>query len=85
MLGRRIDCDVVINEPGFSREQTTFFFDDSTQKWFVKDGGEKSSSTGTWYKIFLFRHFVDKPYHIKNNFKFKVGPSLMKIEIKNYL
>lgn len=48
MVGRRMDCDVIVKEEGFSREQTTIFYDDLNQKWFVKDGGEKPSSPGTW-------------------------------------
>jgi hypothetical protein len=48
LLGRRLDCDVLVNDPGFSREQATFFFDSSKQAWSVKDGGENPSRTGTW-------------------------------------
>jgi hypothetical protein len=28
--------------------------------------------------------FIDKPYNIKHSFKFRMGPSLLKLELKNY-
>ncbi len=30
------------------------------------------------------RLFIDKPYNIKHSFKFRMGPSLLKLELKNY-
>jgi len=46
LLGRKSDCDIVINDPGFSREQTSIKFENGS--WYVKDGGENSSRTGSW-------------------------------------
>jgi len=48
LLGRKSDCDITINDPGFSREQSTIFYDPHKQSWFIKDGGENLSRTGTW-------------------------------------
>ncbi len=48
LLGRKSDCDIVVNDPGFSREQSTFIYDSQKQTWFIKDGGENLSRTGTW-------------------------------------
>lgn len=51
LIGRKGDCDIVINDQGFSREQCTVFFDNQSKNWFIKDGGkEKLSGSGTWYK-----------------------------------
>ena len=49
LIGRKTDCDLVINDPRFSREQCMFIFDSNKNIWFVKDGGnEKPSGSGTW-------------------------------------
>jgi hypothetical protein len=49
MMGRKADCDLVINDPRFSREQAMFYFDSKKNNWFVKDGSsEKPSGSGTW-------------------------------------
>ncbi len=49
LIGRKTDCDLVINDPRFSREQFMFIFDSNKNIWYVKDGGnEKSSGSGTW-------------------------------------
>lgn len=77
-IGRKTECDLVVNDQRFSREQTTFIYDKINGTWFIKDGGSEAlSRTGTWL-------FVDKPYYIKQDIQFKLGPSLMKIESKQY-
>ena len=49
MMGRKTDCDLVINDPRFSREQSMFYFDANKNTWFIKDGSnEKRSGSGTW-------------------------------------
>ena len=49
LLGRKNECDVVINDPCFSREQATFTFNEQNKSWYIKDGGNESlSRTGTW-------------------------------------
>ena len=49
LLGRKSDCDIVVNDPGFSREQTSFIYDSGKKCWYIKDGGvENLSRTGTW-------------------------------------
>jgi hypothetical protein len=51
-MGRKSDCDLVINDPRFSREQSMFIFDAEKETWFIRDGGnEKASGSGTWYLI----------------------------------
>jgi len=48
ILGRKSDCDIFVNESGFSRIQTTVFFKEG--RWYIKDGSdEKASGSGTWY------------------------------------
>jgi len=50
LLGRKIECDLVINDPSFSREQTSFTYDPTKECWLIKDGGSQSlGRTGTWY------------------------------------
>ncbi len=50
LIGRRSDCDIVINDTGFSREQSMIYFDEKSECWYIKDGGkEKLSGSGTWY------------------------------------
>jgi len=50
VIGRKNDCDLNINEDGFSRIQTTVFYDQSKEKWFLRDGTDgKTSLSGTWY------------------------------------
>jgi hypothetical protein len=50
LLGRKTECDLVINDPSFSREQTSFTYDPTKECWLIKDGGSQSlSRTGTWY------------------------------------
>jgi hypothetical protein len=49
MMGRKTDCDLVINDPRFSREQSIFYYDSTKSTWFIKDGSkEKPSGSGTW-------------------------------------
>ena len=48
-IGRKSDCDLVINDPSFSREQTMFTYDPIKKFWYIKDGGTQIlSRTGTW-------------------------------------
>jgi hypothetical protein len=57
-MGRKADCDLVINDPRFSREQSMFYFDTNKNNWFVKDGAnEKPSGSGTWYEYIITMTF----------------------------
>ena len=44
--------------------------------WYIKDGGERPSGSGTWL-------FINKKYQIQDSFTFKIGPSKMKIDVES--
>ena len=47
LIGRKNDCDVFINDSGFSRVQCTIYYKNCN--WYIKDGTEdKTSGSGTW-------------------------------------
>ena len=49
----------MINDPGISREQTTFLYDSVKKMWSVNDGGsENLSRTGTWYNLYYFYNII---------------------------
>ena len=73
-IGRKTDADIVINEGQVSREQAMIYYENDN--WYIKDGGERPSGSGTWL-------FINKKYQIKDNFIFKIGPSKMKIDVNN--
>ena len=60
-IGRNKNCD--FSFPGnksFSRTQTTFEFDEESQKWVIIDGSRvKSSTNGTWV-------FCSHSFHVKD-------------------
>ena len=60
-IGRNKNCD--FSFPGnksFSRIQTTFEFDEESQKWIIIDGSRTRSSTnGTWV-------FCSHSFHVKD-------------------
>lgn len=70
-IGRKQECDIIINESEVSREQAMVYHEKGN--WYIKDGGkENPSASGTWL-------YVDKNYHIEHSFIFKLGPSKMKL------
>ena len=71
-IGRKTDADIVITEGQVSREQTMIYFENDN--WYIKDGGERPSGSGTWL-------FINKKYQIQDSFIFKIGPSKMKIDV----
>ena len=73
-IGRKADADIVITEGQVSREQTMIYFENDN--WYIKDGGERPSGSGTWL-------FINKKYQIQDSFIFKIGPSKMKIDVNN--
>jgi pSer/pThr/pTyr-binding forkhead associated (FHA) protein len=73
-IGRKTDADIVITEGQVSREQTMIYFENDN--WFIKDGGERPSGSGTWL-------FINKKYQIQDSFTFKIGPSKMKIDVES--
>lgn len=71
-IGRKADCDIVINDSQVSREQAMIYYQDNN--WFIKDGGkEKPSGSGTWL-------FLENKYEIKADTVFMVGDSSIKID-----
>jgi hypothetical protein len=55
MIGRKEKSDIeILNEGGFSREQTSIYYDHNENCWFLKDGGKEPSKSGTWY-IYIFK------------------------------
>ena len=73
-IGRKTDADIVINEGQVSREQAMIYYENDN--WYIKDGGERPSGSGTWL-------FINKKYQIQDSFIFKIGPSKMKIDVNN--
>lgn len=72
-IGRKPECDIVLNETQFSREQFIIYFENGN--WFIKDGGKENPSTnGTWL-------YVEKKYQINDSFTFKIGPAKMKVNV----
>ena len=59
-IGRNKTCDFFFpGNKSFSRTQTTFEFDEESQKWVIVDGSRtKSSTNGTW--VFCSHSFLVK-------------------------
>lgn len=73
-IGRKQECDIVLNESEVSREQAIVYYQKGN--WYIKDGGKETmSKSGTWL-------YVETNYLIEHSFVFKIGPSKMKIEYK---
>ena len=48
-IGRKNECDIVLNDIGISREHCIIYFDNDNDNWFIKDGNEEHLSRGgTW-------------------------------------
>jgi pSer/pThr/pTyr-binding forkhead associated (FHA) protein len=53
-IGRKNDCNMVINDTSISREQLVLMYNNDEKHWFIKDGNlEKGSSNGSWYISFF--------------------------------
>jgi pSer/pThr/pTyr-binding forkhead associated (FHA) protein len=76
LIGRKPDCDIVVNVEGMSREQCIIYYDQEHHVWLIRDGKDKPSGSGTWL-------FIDHHYHIRQSFKFMLGQSLISLEVKN--
>ena len=49
-IGRNIECDIVLNDTGISREHCMINFDSESKNWYIKDGNKDNlSGGGTWY------------------------------------
>ena len=73
-IGRKQDSDIELGENQISREQAMIYYENDN--WYIKDGGERPSGSGTWL-------FINKKYQIQDSFIFKIGPSKMKIDVNN--
>lgn len=50
-IGRKKECDIVLDDTGISREHCMIYFDNESKNWFIKDGNKDNlSAGGTWYK-----------------------------------
>ena len=48
-IGRNIECDIVLNDTGISREHCMINFDSESKNWYIKDGNKDNlSGGGTW-------------------------------------
>lgn len=76
-LGRGKKCDILLYHLSYSRIQTTFWFDEKEQEWFLQDGNEEKKSTnGTWA-------FLNWNWKIEEDIQFRIGQNLLKISIKH--
>ena len=84
-IGRKNECDIVLNDTGISREHCIIYFDSETKNWYIKDGNKENlSAGGTWYNNYLLnRLFVENYFPINHNMKIKLGPSLLNLELVN--
>lgn len=48
-IGRKKECDIVLDDTGISREHCMIYFDSESKNWFIKDGNKDNlSGGGTW-------------------------------------
>ena len=73
-IGRNKNCDFSFpDNKSFSRIQTTFEFDEESQKWVIIDGSRTRSSTnGTWV-------FCSHSFHVKDKMIVKILNNIIQI------
>ena len=74
-IGRGKKCDILLYHLSYSRIQTTFWYYDKEESWFIEDGNEEKKSTnGTWA-------FLNWNWRIEEDVQFRIGQNLLKLSI----
>ena len=74
-IGRSKDCDIILKSLAYSRIQTTLYYKENENTWYIIDGyDEKRSMNGTWL-------FINFPLEIYDYMKLRVGKNLLTLDI----
>lgn len=71
-IGRGKTCDINLKSLAYSRFQTTLFYNQKAECWYIRDGYEKESMNGTWL-------YIGFDWEINNNSKFRIGQNLLEV------
>lgn len=76
-MGRGKKCDILLYNLSYSRIQSSFWFDEEENCWFIQDGkDEKKSTNGTWV-------FLNWNWKIEEDVQLRIGQNLLKISLCN--
>jgi hypothetical protein len=74
-IGRSKECDIILKSLAFSRIQTTIYYNEEENMWYVQDGfNEKKSMNGTWL-------YINFPFEINNDIQLRIGNNLLELSI----
>ena len=74
-IGRSKECDIILKGLAYSRIQTTIYYKEEENLWYIQDGfNEKKSMNGTWL-------FINFPFEISYDIKLRVGNNLLELNV----